>query len=306
MLAIIIPYYKKTFFRETLQSLANQTDKRFKVYVGNDASPENPEDLIAKFKDKFDLTYHKFEENMGEKSLVKQWGRCIALSKNEEWMTILGDDDTYSENVIEAFYDNIENIKKHHCTVVRYATQVINQEKKTISKKFIHPQLETDIDFINRKFTKQTRSSLSEHFFKQEIINFVGFAELPMAWHSDDLAIINCAKSKFKAIYSINEATIFIKVSEQSITGSSQTIQKKAVATQEFILKYIVPIRRKIKRETIKVLHQKLEHSFFISKSNKFLLKIIGYYITNLEFYALTRFMNVYAKIKINERNQKA
>ena len=29
MLAIVIQYFKLTFFEETLQSLANQTDKRF-------------------------------------------------------------------------------------------------------------------------------------------------------------------------------------------------------------------------------------------------------------------------------------
>ena len=46
MLAIIIPYYKLTFFEDTLESLANQTDKLFKVYIGDDASPENPTDLL--------------------------------------------------------------------------------------------------------------------------------------------------------------------------------------------------------------------------------------------------------------------
>jgi len=38
MLAIVIPYYKRTFFEETLQSLAKQTDKRFVVYVGDDTN----------------------------------------------------------------------------------------------------------------------------------------------------------------------------------------------------------------------------------------------------------------------------
>lgn len=46
MLAIIIPYYKLRFFEATLESLANQTDKRFKVYIGDDASPENLADLL--------------------------------------------------------------------------------------------------------------------------------------------------------------------------------------------------------------------------------------------------------------------
>ena len=43
MLAIVIPYYKLTFFEATLQSLADQTDKRFMVYIGDDASLESPD-----------------------------------------------------------------------------------------------------------------------------------------------------------------------------------------------------------------------------------------------------------------------
>ena len=53
MLAIIIPYYKLTFFRETLDSLAAQTDQRFHVYIGNDASPEDPTNLLEEFEGKF-------------------------------------------------------------------------------------------------------------------------------------------------------------------------------------------------------------------------------------------------------------
>jgi len=35
MLAIVIPYFKRTFFEYTLQSLAKQTDQQFKVYIVN-------------------------------------------------------------------------------------------------------------------------------------------------------------------------------------------------------------------------------------------------------------------------------
>tara|TARA_B110000240_G_scaffold195891_1_gene246534 strand:+ start:1600 stop:2013 length:414 start_codon:yes stop_codon:yes gene_type:complete len=76
-LAIVIPYYKITFFEETIASLANQTNKNFKVYIGNDASPECPEALIEQYKDKFNFIYKKFETNLGSTSLVKQWERCI-------------------------------------------------------------------------------------------------------------------------------------------------------------------------------------------------------------------------------------
>ena len=88
MLAIIIPYFKLTFFEETLDSLAKQTDQRFKVYVGNDASPEDPVQLLDKYKGKFEFLYHCFEQNLGGVSLAKQWERWIKLSNDEEWIKI--------------------------------------------------------------------------------------------------------------------------------------------------------------------------------------------------------------------------
>ena len=102
MLAIIIPYYKLTFFEETLNSLFNQTDKRFIVYIGDDASPENPLVLLEKFKGEFEYQYFKFDTNEGGISLVNQWHRCIDLA-NEDWIMILGDDDILSLNLVEAF-----------------------------------------------------------------------------------------------------------------------------------------------------------------------------------------------------------
>ena len=49
MLAIVIPYYKHFFFDATLASLSIQTNMHFKVYIGDDASPESPNDLLEKY-----------------------------------------------------------------------------------------------------------------------------------------------------------------------------------------------------------------------------------------------------------------
>ena len=59
MLAIVIPYFKLTFFEATLQSLANQTDKRFKVYIGDDASPESPIFLLENEEELFLRLFYK-------------------------------------------------------------------------------------------------------------------------------------------------------------------------------------------------------------------------------------------------------
>lgn len=50
-LAIIIPAYKENFLFETLQSLANQTNKDFNVYVGDDCSPYDLQSIVSRFED---------------------------------------------------------------------------------------------------------------------------------------------------------------------------------------------------------------------------------------------------------------
>jgi glycosyltransferase involved in cell wall biosynthesis len=148
MIAIVIPYYKKAFFKATLESLTQQTSKEFKVYIGNDGSTENPEDLIKEYSNKLNLKYEKFNENLGHKSLVKHWERCLSLVNNEEWVTILGDDDVYEPKVIEFFYKNIEKISEGEIDVIRYATKKIDENGDTISSVYYHPTIESSLDFF--------------------------------------------------------------------------------------------------------------------------------------------------------------
>jgi len=83
-LAIIIPAYKEPFLYEALESLARQDDLRFKVYVGDDASPANLKEIVDQFTDRLDISYHRFSENLGGTSLAQQWNRCVRMSA-EPW-----------------------------------------------------------------------------------------------------------------------------------------------------------------------------------------------------------------------------
>ena len=47
-LAIIIPAYKPDYLEETLESLTKQTNKDFKIYIGDDASPFYLENIVVK------------------------------------------------------------------------------------------------------------------------------------------------------------------------------------------------------------------------------------------------------------------
>ena len=227
MLAIIIPYYKITFFEATIQSLANQTNKRFKVYIGDDASPENPSDLLEKYIGKFNFVYYRFDSNLGGSSLVKQWERCITLSGEEEWLMILGDDDVLGENVVEEFYINIDTLS-NKINVIRFSTFKINEFGNKISETYKHPCWENSSDFLFRK----TRSSLSEYVFNRAKLNEVKFKDFPLAWYSDLLAVLEI--SDFNLVYSINSAVVQVRISEHSISGKQDNSNYKIQANFDF------------------------------------------------------------------------
>lgn len=225
MLAIVIPYFKRAFFDETLNSLANQTNNDFKVYIGNDASPDDPTDIIAKYVDDINIEYRHFEENLGNVSLTKHWDRCMSMTASEDWIMILADDDTLSVEVVEYFYGNLERINDLDCKVVRFSTQIIDEHGTAKSKIFNHPTIQDYSDSFSNRFFNGSRSSMSEYVFSKERYNKYGFREFPLAWHADDLAWLEF--SEFGKIYTINSATIYFRLSDFNISRSSYLIEEK-------------------------------------------------------------------------------
>ncbi|MFD0989568.1 glycosyltransferase family 2 protein [Mariniflexile jejuense] len=234
MLAIVIPYYKSTFFKETLMSLANQTNKNFKVYIGDDASPENPKLFLKEFQGTFNFEYHRFETNLGSTSLVKQWERCIDFVKDELWIMILGDDDYLEFNAVEAFYNNHKmfNTNSH---VVKFASRLINQERNEISKSFTHPMWEKTTTAFYKKINELTRSSLSEYVFNINSYKKYKFNNFPLAWYSDDMAWIEFSEDKL--IFCINESNVYIRNSNENISGRTDNLLKKEEAKLLFYKK---------------------------------------------------------------------
>ncbi|MCB4234494.1 glycosyltransferase [Kaistella anthropi] len=132
MLTVVIPYFKISYFEETLKSLANQTDQRFKVFIGDDASPECPAELLRKYQGAFSFSYRRYSENLGGKNLTKQWERCLE-NVQSEWFMILGDDDYLSENAVEEFYKNIQESNSQVPRVLRFHRHVLGGKKSRIA-----------------------------------------------------------------------------------------------------------------------------------------------------------------------------
>ena len=265
-LAIVVPYFKLPFFEATLKSLANQTDKRFKVYIGDDASPENPSVLLKKYKPQLDFNYQQFDNNLGSISLVKQWERCMTMVQEEEWIMILCDDDVLGENVVAEFYASVNEVSQQNINVIRYATQVINQYSEVISGIYQHPKLEKSIAFLFRKINGGTRSSLSEFVFRKSVLQEIKFKDLPLAWYSDYLAVLEC--TFFEYIYTINNALVFFRLSEINITSKKDDMLEKNIATFNYYY-YLLNIKETLfDAKQTEILLFRLEKTFQDNKKN--------------------------------------
>jgi glycosyltransferase involved in cell wall biosynthesis len=190
-LAIIIPAYKSFYLEQTLHSFANQTNKNFKIYIGDDNSPEDIESIVLKFKDILDIKYHKFKENLGSKSLTKHWERCIALS-TEDWIWLFSDDDIVDENCVEKFYKSLDDSSQ----LYKFQTKIIDSNNNRIAGKYDKINSFTNSissnEFItNRLSCKGFRSFAVEYVFARDLFLKHKFVDFPLAWASDDATWFN-------------------------------------------------------------------------------------------------------------------
>lgn len=281
MLAIVIPYYKYAFFESTIISLVNQTDKRFNVYIGDDDSPENPSVLLEKYRKTFNFVYERFESNLGGTALVKQWERCIDMVDDEKWIMILGDDDTIDENFVAEFHTHLDEINQLKINVVRYATTVINEYGEQISKIHMHPKLEKSTDFLMRKFKGGTRSSLSEYVFRKSIMKSIGFKNLPLAWYTDLLAVLEF--SGFDTVFTINESVVYFRISGLNITSRNDNLTKKNIASFQFYHYLLKEKKGFLDLEQKYMLLERLEKTFLDNKKNTyFWMLFTKLYVSNL------------------------
>lgn len=261
-LAIIIPYYKIDYFAETLESLAKQTDRRFKVYIGDDASQDSPEELLKNFKEKFNFIYKRFNDNLGSISLTKQWERCIAMMQDEEWFMILGDDDLLTENIVQDFYKNLEEFSPIS-NVVRFSSQGFIQETGRQGEVFHHPKLENALDYLLRKLKGETRGSLSEYVFRTSSFKRYRFKDYFYGWTADDRAILDFSEGK--PIFSIN-TLVRVRNSEQSITGSKKNIDRLIESRKNSMKDLLIDYGNQLDNSQKKFIFTIFEAQFFKSK----------------------------------------
>jgi hypothetical protein len=290
-LNIVIPYYKITFFEETLKSIASQTDKRFKVFIGDDDSPEDPFTLLSSFENSFDFLYHRFDKNLGSISLVSHWDRCIGLCDNDSnWIMILGDDDVLGTRVVEEFYKKITLIDNLKINVIKFSSVVIDQINQEITETFKNKELSKSTDAFYSKLTDKSRSSLSEHIFRKSVYEEFGFKDYGLAWHSDDMALLKF--SNFGKLFCINSERVFVRVSDKSISGTNENSVEKLMGSlffyDDLVQNYLHKFSFNQRNLILRIYESKL--TFVEEKSGSNYFRILFLYAKSGYLFSIIRF----------------
>lgn len=232
-LAIIVPAYKLDYLRETLESIINQSDQRFNLYIFDDSSPDNLDQVIEDIELPSGTMYHRFDQNMGQKSIVAHWTRCINRTNNEKWIWLFSDDDLMDHHCVSSFYSALE--QNPHATAFRFNTHKIADDGSLLRENRFNNDF-TPNSFLNQKLTYSQESYIVEIIFSREGYDAInGIPDLPLAWASDDL--FNLKMLLHGSVKIIQGAIVYWRYSDKNISGEKNQSSSllKLKASRDFV-----------------------------------------------------------------------
>jgi len=234
-LSVVLPAYKPDFLRETLQSIANQSDQRFTLYIGDDHSPFDLKSIVDEFIGAIDLIYHRFGYNLGSEDLVGHWKRCVALTHEEEWIWLFADDDVMESRCVEMFYECLD--RGLDCDVIRFDTLIIGHTGSLLETPRRFPEKMDVQDFFYKRITNQIRSFAVEYIVRKAVYDRIGgFVNFDLAWCADDASWMSF--SRLTAIKTIPGARVKWRNSGLNITALNEDkdmVYRKVRAQAAFI-----------------------------------------------------------------------
>lgn len=240
-LAIVIPAYKPAFLRAALDSIAAQTDRRFRVYVGDDAGPPEVGEICAAFTAAgLDLRYERFEHNLGRRSLTAHWNRCVRLS-SEPWVWLFADDDVMEPECVATLLRALEEGAEE--ALLRFDTTVIGADDQVWAENPPHPPVESGVDFIYDRLLGRRNSYVVEYVFRRDAFDRAGgFPAYPVAWCADDAAwflFSRASHPRDARIRTLGGAKVRWRASGLNITDDKRRNQREKLTAAVQFLRFV-------------------------------------------------------------------
>ena len=253
--SFVLPAFKNDYLKEAIDSILSQSYKDFELIIIDDASPYNLSSIINQYDDKR-ISFYKNETNIGGRNLVHNWNKCIQYAKGD-YVILASDDDIYGPCFLEQINDRSE--KYPQVDIIRARVCRIDSDGIITDIEQIYKPFMPFSEFVFY-WSKGIINCIANYAFKRTaLLEAGGFVDMPCAWYSDDITIVNMSVN---GIATTDDALFYFRTSDKSIswTFNKETIRKKWKANGMFYQWFndtIIPLMRTLPQNDIEILYQK-------------------------------------------------
>ena len=253
--SFVLPAYKSEYLQVAIDSILQQTYIDFELIIVDDASPYHLESIVNQYNDNR-IVFHRNENNIGGKNLVSNWNKCIKYAKGE-YVILASDDDIYSPFFLQQVDERIKDYP--NVDIIRSRVNRIDSDGIITDIEQIYKPFMPFSEFVFY-WSKGIINCIANYAFKRTaLLDAGGFVDMPCAWYSDDITIVNMSVN---GIATTDDALFYFRTSDKSIswTFNQETIRKKWKANGMFYQWFndtIIPRMRTLPQNDIEILYQK-------------------------------------------------
>lgn len=253
--SFVLPAYKSEYLQVAIDSILQQTYIDFELIIVDDASPYHLESIVNQYNDNR-IVFHRNENNIGGKNLVSNWNKCIKYAKGE-YVILASDDDIYSPFFLQQVDERIKDYPD--VDIIRSRVNRIDSDGIITDIEQIYKPFMPFSEFVFY-WSKGIINCIANYAFKRTVLlDAGGFVDMPCAWYSDDITIVNMSVN---GIATTDDALFYFRTSDKSIswTFNKETIRKKWKANGMFYQWFndtIIPKMRTLPQNDIEILYQK-------------------------------------------------
>ncbi len=221
LFSVAVPAYKARFLAECIDSILAQTYKNFELIIVNDASPHDLDSIVAKYHDAR-IKYYKNKVGFGAEHVVGNWNKCLEYATGD-YVICMGDDDKLLPNCLEDYAKLIE--KYPDLNVYHALTEIIDENSDFSYMQELRPEREGVYSMIYGRLFGSRIQFIGDWLFCTSWLKANGgYADVPMAWGSDDLTAYMAAVNK--GVANSQTPMFQYRVNSQTITHNGNTLVK--------------------------------------------------------------------------------
>lgn len=291
-ISFILPAYKARFLKQAIDSILNQSYPLLELVVIDDASPENIEDIVLRFKDPR-IKYYRNEKNIGAISLVKQWNHCLTFA-NGEYLVMASDDDLYHPEFLKSCVELAE--KYPEVDLIRSGAQQINEGNQLIGIDGIIPEYCSKYQYIYSWLRATIFTCIGNYMFKTTVIKGKKFIDFPSAFGSDVVSTIRIAEN---GVANAEEMLFSFRISSIHLSSNKEKLKEKLEANT-LMFKWLRDLDYEIpKNELDRFFYDQIQWSHLYPKCK------YDYYNQVIKFLPFNKVMSWIGNCKLLSRRDK-